>query len=52
MMPSNMREQGAHHLIAFCHNDACRHQAIIDGSTAQKAATAATHFAACQQIQR
>ena len=19
-----------HHLIAFCHNDACRHQAIID----------------------
>jgi hypothetical protein len=22
-----MREQGVHHLIAFCHNDACRHQA-------------------------
>ena len=22
-----MRQQGVHHLIAFCLNDACRHQA-------------------------
>ncbi len=29
---ANMRAQGVHHLIAFCHNDACRHQAIIDVS--------------------
>jgi hypothetical protein len=27
-----MRRQGVHHLIAFCHNDACRHQALIDVS--------------------
>jgi quercetin dioxygenase-like cupin family protein len=25
-----MREQGMDHLIAFCLNDACRHQAVID----------------------
>jgi hypothetical protein len=28
-----MRELGVHHLIAFCLNDACRHQAIIDVSS-------------------
>jgi hypothetical protein len=27
MTLGNMREQGVTHLIAFCHNDACRHQA-------------------------
>ena len=32
MTLGNMRELGIHHLIAFCHNDACRHQAIIDVS--------------------
>ena len=30
---ANMREQGVTHLIAFCHNDACRHQAVIDVSS-------------------
>ena len=30
---ANMREQGVHHLIAYCHNDACRHQALIDVSS-------------------
>jgi hypothetical protein len=29
---ANMRRQGVHHLIAYCHNDACRHQALIDVS--------------------
>jgi transposase len=29
---ANLREQGVTHLIAFCHNDACRHQALIDVS--------------------
>ena len=29
----NMRAQGVHHLIAFCLNDACRHQAVIDVSS-------------------
>jgi hypothetical protein len=29
---ANMREQGVHHLIAFCHNDARHHQAMIDVS--------------------
>jgi hypothetical protein len=29
---ANMRRQGVTHLIAFCHNDACRHQALIDVS--------------------
>jgi hypothetical protein len=28
-----MYEQGVRHLIAFCHNDACRHHAIIDVSS-------------------
>ena len=28
-----MRRQGVHHLIAYCLNDACRHQAIIDVSS-------------------
>jgi hypothetical protein len=28
-----MRRQGVHHLIAFCLNDACRHQAVIDVSS-------------------
>jgi len=32
MTLGNMREQGVHHLIAFCLNDACRHQALIDVS--------------------
>jgi hypothetical protein len=32
MTLANMYEQGVHHLIAFCHNDACRHQALIDVS--------------------
>jgi hypothetical protein len=29
----NMRRQGVHHLIAYCLNDSCRHQAIIDVSS-------------------
>ena len=33
MTLSNMRELGVHHLIAFCLNDACRHQALIDVSS-------------------
>ena len=28
----NMRRQGVQHLIAYCLNDACRHQAMIDVS--------------------
>jgi hypothetical protein len=28
-----MRELGVHHLIAFCLNDSCRHQALIDVSS-------------------
>jgi hypothetical protein len=32
MTLGNMREQGVHRLIAFRHNDACQHQAIIDVS--------------------
>jgi hypothetical protein len=32
MTLGNMRQQGLHHSIAFCHNDACRHQALIDVS--------------------
>ena len=32
MTLGNMRAQGVHHLIAFCLNDACRHQALIDVS--------------------
>jgi hypothetical protein len=32
MTLGNMRELGVHHLIGYCHNDACRHQAIIDVS--------------------
>ena len=30
---ASMREQGVHHLVAYCLNDACRHQALIDGSS-------------------
>jgi hypothetical protein len=30
---ANMREQGVHHLICYCLNGACRHQAIIDVSS-------------------
>ena len=26
-------EQGVHHLIAYCLNNACRHQAVIDVSS-------------------
>jgi hypothetical protein len=29
---ANMYEQGVRHLIAYCHNDACRHSAVIDVS--------------------
>ena len=32
MTLGNMREQGVHHLIAYCLNDSCRHQALIDVS--------------------
>jgi hypothetical protein len=32
MTLGNMRRQGVHHLIAYCLNDACRHQALIDVS--------------------
>jgi hypothetical protein len=32
MTLANMRGQGVTHLVAFCHNDACRHQALIDVS--------------------
>jgi hypothetical protein len=34
---ANMRKQGVQHLIAFCLNDACRHQALIDVSTGMRA---------------
>ena len=30
---ANMRLQGVHHLICYCMNDACRHQAIFDVSS-------------------
>jgi hypothetical protein len=30
---ANMSEQGVHHLIAYCLNDSCHHQAIIDMSS-------------------
>ena len=30
MTLGNMREQGVYHLIAFCLNDSCRHQAVIN----------------------
>ena len=30
MTLGNMREQGVHHLIAYCLNDACGHRALID----------------------
>ncbi len=30
---ANMRRQGVHHLIAYCLNNSCRHQAIIDVSS-------------------
>jgi hypothetical protein len=33
MTLGNMHRQDVHHLIAFCLNDACRHQAIIDPSS-------------------
>jgi hypothetical protein len=29
---ANMRQQGVRHLIAYCLNDSCRHQAVIDVS--------------------
>jgi hypothetical protein len=28
----NMRQLGVHHLAGYCHNNACRHQALIDVS--------------------
>jgi hypothetical protein len=27
---ANMRRQSVHHLIAYCLNDSCRHQALIE----------------------
>jgi hypothetical protein len=33
MTLGNMRELGVQHLIAFCLNDACGHQALIDVSS-------------------
>jgi hypothetical protein len=33
MTLGKMREQGVHQLIAFCLNDSCRHQALIDASS-------------------
>jgi hypothetical protein len=33
MRLGNMRRLGIRNLIAYCHNDACRHQAIIDVSS-------------------
>jgi hypothetical protein len=30
---ANMRRQGVHSLIAYCLNDSCRHQAMIDVSS-------------------
>jgi hypothetical protein len=33
MTLGNMRQQGVQHLIGFCHNDACRHSALIDVSS-------------------
>jgi transposase len=30
MTLGNMRRQGVRNLIAYCLNDACRHQALID----------------------
>ena len=33
MTLGNMCELGVHHLIAYCLNEACRHQAIIDVSS-------------------
>ena len=32
MTLGNLREQGVRHLIAFCLNNTCRHQAVIDVS--------------------
>ncbi len=32
-MLGNMRELGVHHLIAYCLNNSCRHQALIDVSS-------------------
>ena len=33
MTLGNMRELGVHHLIAFCLNNARRHEAVIDVSS-------------------
>jgi hypothetical protein len=30
MTLGNMREQGVHHPMAYCLNDACRHRTLID----------------------
>lgn len=35
MTLANMRRQGVRSLIAYCLNDACRHQAVIDVSISQ-----------------
>jgi hypothetical protein len=54
MTLGNMREQGLHHLIGFCHNDACRHQALIDvlvrrqGRVRQMRGTRPTHRRAAE----
>jgi len=33
MRLANLYEQGVHHLIAYCLNDACRHTGLIDVSS-------------------
>jgi hypothetical protein len=33
MTLGNMRELKVRYQVAFCHNDACRHQAVIDVAT-------------------
>jgi hypothetical protein len=33
MTLGNMRQLGVQHLVAYCHNDACRHQAPTDVSS-------------------
>lgn len=42
---ANTRRQGMHHLIAYCLNDASRHQAVIDVSERRQALTLTTVFA-------
>jgi hypothetical protein len=49
---TNMRRQGVYHLIAYCLNDSCRHQALIDVSS-YPADTLVTWFGGkvvCKQV--